>query len=130
MHLLENNITKFSSIATIGNIKDLFSLPLSSIGYVNLPFFTNWIVGFTIAEGSFHIKSSGEPLRQRSHTTLFEAFKLVFKTNRKIEDDGKHMKFSVSSTKDLINIVTFLIKFIYKFYNREQVIVDCIAYLD
>jgi hypothetical protein len=40
MHLLENNITKFSTIATIDNIKDLFSLPLSSIGYVNLPFFT------------------------------------------------------------------------------------------
>lgn len=60
MHLLENNVTKFSTIASIDNIKDLFSLPLSSIGYVNLPFFTNWIVGFTIAEGSFHIKSSGE----------------------------------------------------------------------
>ena len=52
MYLLEKNSTKFSTIATIDNIKDLFSLPLSSIGYVNLPFFTNWIVGFTIAEGS------------------------------------------------------------------------------
>lgn len=98
MHLLEKNLTKFSSIATIDNIKDLFSLPLSSIGYVNLPFFTA-SGGFTIAEGSFHIKTSGEPLRQRSHATLFEAFKLVFNTNRKIEDDGKHMKFSVSSTR-------------------------------
>ena len=87
MYLLEKNSTKFSTIATIDNIKDLFSLPLSSIGYVNLPFFNNWIVGFTIAEGSFHIKSSGEHLfylRQRSHTTLFSAFKLVFKTHRKI----------------------------------------------
>lgn len=110
MHLLENNITKFSSIPSIDNIKDLFTLPESSIGYVNLPFFYNWIVGFTIAEGSFYIKNSGEhffSLRQRSHPTLFEAFKLVFKTNRKIEDDGKHMKFSVSSTKDLLNVVSF-----------------------
>ena len=40
MYLLEKNSTKFSTIATIDNIKDLFSLPLSSIGYVNLPFFT------------------------------------------------------------------------------------------
>lgn len=39
--------------------------------------------------------------------TLFEAFQLVFKTNRKIENDGKHMKFSVSSTKDLKNVVKF-----------------------
>ena len=37
MHLLENNITKFSGIPSIDNIKDLFSLPQSSIGYVNLP---------------------------------------------------------------------------------------------
>lgn len=110
MYLLQNNITKFSLIPSIDTIKDLFTLPKSSIGYVNLPFFYNWIVGFTIAEGSFYIKSSGEhffSLRQRSHPTLFEAFKLVFKTNRKIEDDGKHIKFSVSSTKDLINVVTF-----------------------
>lgn len=49
--------------------------------------------------------------RQRSHATLFEAFKLIFNTNRKIEDDGKHMKFSVSSTKDLINVVTFTAPF-------------------
>lgn len=110
MYLLENNITKFSSIATITTIKDLFSLPQSSIQYLQLPFFSNWIVGFTIAEGSFYIKGSGEhffSLRQRSNCTLFEAFKLVFKTNRKIENDGKHMKFSVSSTKDLITVVNF-----------------------
>ena len=128
---LQNNITKFSSIPSIDTIKDLFTLPKSSIGYVNLPFFYNWIVGFTIAEGSFYIKSSGEHFfspvsrretRQRSHPTLFEAFKLVFKTNRKIEDDGKHTKFSVSSTKDLINVVTFTA--------REQIIVDYIVYLD
>jgi len=38
---------------------------------------------------------------------LFEAFKLVFKTNRKIENDGKYWpKFSVSSSKDL-GVVAF-----------------------
>lgn len=110
MYLLENGITKFSNITSIDNIKDLFSLPESSIEYVNLPFFNNWIIGFTIAEGSFYIKSSGEhyfSLRQRSHFILFEAFKLVFKTNRKIGHDSKYMIFSVSSKKDLLNVVTF-----------------------
>ena len=34
---LQNNITKFSSIPSIDTIKDLFTLPKSSIGYVNLP---------------------------------------------------------------------------------------------
>ena len=59
MYLLENNITKFSTASgvTIDNSKDLFSVPLSSVRYVNLPFFTNWIIGFTIAEGSFYIKN-------------------------------------------------------------------------
>jgi len=68
------------------------------------------LIGFTIGVC--------EPLRQRSHTTLFEAFKLVFKMNHKIEDDGKYMKFSVSS--DLINVVTF--------FNNSGLY--CIVYLD
>lgn len=39
MYLLQNNITKFSNIPSIDIIKDLFTLPKSSVGYVNLPFF-------------------------------------------------------------------------------------------
>jgi len=39
-------------------------------------------------EGSFFIKSNNDgcfQLRQRIHTNLFEAFKLIFNTNRKID---------------------------------------------
>ena len=27
---------------------------------INLPYFNNWLTGFTIAEGSFHIKAKGQ----------------------------------------------------------------------
>lgn len=119
MYLLEKKITKFSTAygVTIDNSKDLFSVPvLDMLTYLSLLCYKNGTIGANLAEGSFYIKNSGEHFfspvslwetRQRSHTTLFEAFKLVFKTNRKIEDDGYHMKFSVSSTKDLINVVPF-----------------------
>lgn len=61
-----------------------------------------------MSEGSFYIKRSGEyifSLRQRSHDLLFQAIKLVFKTNKKIEDQRGYMKFSVSSVKDLTTVV-------------------------
>lgn len=86
MHILINNITRFSDIPK--KVSENFSLPLTSLRYLQLPFFLNWIVGFTMSEGSFYIKRSGEyvfSLRQRSHDLLFQAIKLVFKTNKKLK---------------------------------------------
>lgn len=110
MHLLENNIIKFKDIPNSNNVKDLFVLPKFSCEYVSLPFFNNWVVGFTIAEGSFHRKCNGEhcfSLRQRCHAKLFEAIKLRFQTSRKIYDDGKHMQLSISCFKDIKTVVKF-----------------------
>ena len=39
MYILYNNITKFSNIPNSNVIKDLFTLPQSSIEYLKLPFF-------------------------------------------------------------------------------------------
>ncbi len=106
MHILLNNITRFSDIPK--DISENFSLPLTALDYLQLPFLLNWIVGFTMSEGSFYIKSSGEfvfLLRQRSHDLLFQAIKLVFKTNTKIENQEGYMKFSVSSVKDLTTVI-------------------------
>ncbi len=63
-----------------------------------------------MSEGSFYIKRSGElffSLRQRSDKLLFESFRLVFNSKTAIEDREGYMKFSVSSVKNLTDVVKF-----------------------
>lgn len=87
MVILEQNIKMLDTIPNISKIAKLFYL-VNAADYAKLSFFKNWIVGFTMAEGSFFIKSNNDgcfQLKQRIHTSLFESFKLVFNTNRKID---------------------------------------------
>ena len=52
-------------------------------------------------DGSFQLK-------QRIHVNLFEAFKLVFETNRKIETEKElYNQFSVSSKSDIQKVINF-----------------------
>lgn len=46
-------------------------------------------------------------LKQRVHTNLFEAFKLVFNTNRKINTTNNYSQFAVSSKADIQNVIIF-----------------------
>jgi len=47
-------------------------------------------------------------LKQRVHTNLFESFKLVFNTNRKIEaNKGLYNQFGVSSKTDIQKVINF-----------------------
>ena len=86
-------------------------LPSSAQGYLVLPWFANWVVGFTIAEGSFHVKpSSGDicfSLKQRPHEELFEALRMLFGTSVKIDSHGGYMKLNLSSVADLTSVVRF-----------------------
>jgi len=92
-----------------------FLLPNKALDYLNLPFFKNWIIGFTAAEGSFLIKSNNDgcfQLKQRIHVELFEAFKLVFNTERKVvvlwtTENSLYNQFSVSSKKDIQTVINF-----------------------
>jgi len=68
---VQNNINLFSQLPT--EIPTRNSLPTTPLGYTQLPFFLNWIVGFTIAEGSFFCKTNQDicfSLRQRTHPLL------------------------------------------------------------
>lgn len=64
-----------------------------------------------MSEGSFFIKANNDgcyQLKQRLHTNLFEAFKLVFETNRKIEvEKGSYNQFGVSSKSDVQKVINF-----------------------
>jgi len=108
MFILQNNIKLFSDIPI--EVPSLFPLPTRASSYLALPFFNNWIVGFTMAEGSFLVKSNDDAcfqLRQRKHVLLFEAFKIVFGTGRKIGLDGNYNLFSVSSISDIQRVINF-----------------------
>jgi len=99
---------KFSNIPTI------FILPKTALDYVKLPFFNNWLIGFTTAEGSFFIKNNKDgcfQLKQKIHVQLFEAFKLIFNSNKKIVtvalQQDKFNQFSVSSKNDIQSVINF-----------------------
>lgn len=103
--------TLYSAKTVKQEIPTLFELPETASDYVNLAFFKNWIVGFTMAEGSFLVKNNNDgcfQLKQRIHVLLFEAFKLIFNTRRKIHtEQGLYNQFSVSSKTDIQTVINF-----------------------
>lgn len=111
MYILNNNIKSFNSIPDIKLIPTVFELPDSVAGYINLNYIKNWIVGFTVAEGSFIIKNNGYPSFQLKHTidtNLFNTFKCIFKTKRNIYiENEKYNQFSVSSKVDIQKVILF-----------------------
>jgi hypothetical protein len=64
-----------------------------------------------MAEGSFFIKSNNDgcfQLKQRTHVNLFESFKLVFESKRKIEIHKElYNQFGVSSKADIQKVINF-----------------------
>lgn len=58
-HIIKNQITHFE------NVTFNPSIPVYSLNYlINLDFFADWLVGFTVAEGSFGHKSNGSAFYQ------------------------------------------------------------------
>ena len=108
MVILEQDIKMFDNIP---NKTSKLSFLENAVDYTKLSFFKNWIVGFTMAEGSFFIKSNYDgcfQLKQRIHTQLFESFKLIFNTNRKIDiENNMYNQFSVSSKADIQTVINF-----------------------
>jgi len=109
MLILKNDIKLYNEIPNV--IPQIFELPSTAIGYTELKFFNNWIVGFTMAEGSFFIKSNNDgcfTITQRLHIELFQAIKLVFNraATTKLEDTTIS-RFSVSSKADIQIVINF-----------------------
>jgi hypothetical protein len=108
MFILQNNIKKYSELPDKFPVYN--NLPVTAEDYNKLDFFSNWIVGFTIAEGSFYVKNNKDicfSLKQRTHKLLFEAFKIIFDTKVKIDTSEGYSKFIISSVKDIQNVVNF-----------------------
>lgn len=111
MVILKKEIKTFDSIPSLGFISKTFELPNSPKDYVRLDFFKNWVVGFTMAEGSFFMKNNLDgcfQLKQRMHVNLFESFRLLFNTTRKIDTERNlYNQFSVSSKTDVQSVIDF-----------------------
>lgn len=110
MYIMKTDLKMYDHISNITNIPSVFDMPNTPSDYILLNFFKNWIVGFTCSEGSFFVKSNNDgcfQLRQRIHNNLFEAFKLVFNTNRKIDTTNNFNQFSVSSKSDIQKVIDF-----------------------
>jgi len=112
--ILQNDVKLYDEIKTLNDRKkekNLTEMVTSPSDYLNLPFFFNWIIGFTLAEGSFFIKSNNDgcfSLKQRIQLNLFEAFKLVFDSNRKITvEKDMYQQFTVSSKSDIQKVINF-----------------------
>jgi hypothetical protein len=100
----------YKDIPNIQNIPSIFETPKTPLDYTLLPFFNNWIVGFVCSEGSFLVKSNNDgcfQLKQTIHTNLFEAFKLVFSSNREINVTNNYSQFGVSSKSDIQKVIFF-----------------------
>jgi hypothetical protein len=109
--IFKSDTKVYDQISAINDIPTFFYLPKTASGYVDLAFFKNWIVGFTMAEGSFFFKVNNDgcfQLKQRVHVQLFEAFKLLFDTRRKIyTEKSLYNQFSVSSKTDIQKVINF-----------------------
>jgi len=85
-------------------------LPATPKDYIKLPYFMDWLIGFTIAEGSFHINKNGDAccsIKQKEHYNLMYAIKLFFDTKVNLDSHGGNNKISMSSKEDLQKVIDF-----------------------
>jgi LAGLIDADG DNA endonuclease family/LAGLIDADG endonuclease len=118
-YILENNIKHWEEL----NLEEINNLFIKSnkkfefVDIVSLPYFNNWLVGFTAAEGSFHIKARGtahfsivQSGIENYH--LIKAIHYFFKGpesfNHQIKPENFEVyRISFSSKKDLNLIINF-----------------------
>jgi len=118
-YILENNIKHWDNL-NFEEIDNLFQKSNKKLGFIdiiNLPYFNNWLIGFTIAEGSFHIKARGThhySIVQSGieNDKIIKAIHYFIKgpesLNYEIKpENSKVYRISFSSKKDL----NFIIKF-------------------
>ena len=110
LYILQNDIKYYSEIPN--DITSYYANIDKTDVILNLKFFSDWIVGFTMAEGSFIKKNNNDmcfQLSQRIELILFEAIKLKFGTKKKINIDNNQIycRLSLSSKKDIQCVINF-----------------------
>jgi hypothetical protein len=118
-YIIENNITHWEdlNLEEINNLFKKINTQLDFSDIIKLPYFNNWFIGFTIAEGSFHIKSNGKAhysIVQSGHENyhLIKAIHYFIKGSLSLNhiinpENSKVYRISFSSKKDLNFILNF-----------------------
>lgn len=121
-YIIENNITHWDdlNLEEINNSFQQSNKQLKFSDILKLPYFKNWLIGFTIAEGSFHIKSNGRAhysIVQSGHENyhLIKAIHYFIKGPSSLAhiinpEDSKVYRISFSSKIDLMFILNFFDK--------------------
>lgn len=117
MYIFNTDLKQFNKIPKkdYKNLQPIFKYPKTAIEYRNLPFYKDWLVGLTTAEGCFIIIKDDQDccyqLKKRIHIELFESLKLFFDTKRKINLEkgpiNYYNQFAVSSIKDIQTVINF-----------------------
>jgi len=118
-YIIENNITHWEDL-NLEEINNLFKKIIKQLDFsdiINLPYFNNWLIGFTMAEGSFHFKSNGRghySIVQSGHENyhLIKAIHYFIKGSLSLHHqikpaNSKVYRVSFSSKIDLMFILNF-----------------------
>jgi hypothetical protein len=110
MYILENNIKLFSEIPEVLPI--LNPLPKTAIGYTSIPFFNNWIVGFTVTRANFKIFLNQQDFIKLKFSIILH-IKDIFTLNLirdtlnvgsvKLLPDSNKVKYQVNKDEELKN---------------------------
>ena len=121
-YIIENNIKHWEDV-DLNKIDRLFNKKNKKFEFVDiikLPYFNNWLVGFTMAEGSFHIKAKGYAhysIVQSGieNSQIIKAIHYFIKGPDSFDhqikpENSKVYRISFSSKKDLSFIINFFDK--------------------
>ena len=118
-YIIENNLKYWEDI-NLNKINNLFvesNKKLEFTDIINLPYFNNWLLGFTVAEGSFHIKARGMAhfsivKSDIENSPIIKAIHYFIKGPESLNyhikpENSKVYRISFSSKKDLNFIINF-----------------------
>lgn len=109
-YILDNNIVHWENVNFTPSM-----LEYSVQYFLNLDFFANWLVGFTVAEGSFGIKGKGEAffqIKQKGieNYSIIKAICLLIagrEPNIKVDSSSDCYQLTLSSKLDVQKVVNF-----------------------
>lgn len=110
MFALARDIKEYVQYPLDSHIPEIQLLPTTVMDYAKLPYFNNWIVGFTVAEGSFHIKANMDgcfSLVQISHPLLFEAIGYSLLGTPKKIHESRYCRLVISSKRDIQSVINW-----------------------
>lgn len=109
-YIINNNIVLYDDINQ-EELSEYIESNLLKNNFNELDYFSNWLVGFTVAEGSFCKKKNNDicyKLKQKYNFTLFRDILAFLKTSQNLSiNQGKYVEYSVSSKKDIQRIIYF-----------------------